>query len=167
MAEQPQTASPTLPSSTLDFAHRIFNAARSGDAPLLLQAIDAGLPINLTNAEGAYVFRSQIATIDVDYTSFERRPRWFDNREHPPDAHSLCRSHRPHTRPPHAQRRSKPSQRPRSIHRRRCRLQGARRDRSRPRRRGCRSETRKANGDRDRPHVWTQGSVGGPGCQRG
>ncbi|KAF8553117.1 ankyrin [Imleria badia] len=51
--EQPPTSSvSSLPSDTLDFAHRMFDAARSGNEPLLLQAIDAGLPINLTNAEG-------------------------------------------------------------------------------------------------------------------
>lgn len=54
IAEQPPTAPSSLPPDTLDFAHRIFDAARSGDAPLLLQAIDAGLPVNLTNAQGAY-----------------------------------------------------------------------------------------------------------------
>ena len=42
-----------LPPDTLAFAHRMFDAARAGNAPLLLQAIDAGLPVNLTNAQGA------------------------------------------------------------------------------------------------------------------
>jgi len=30
----------------------MFDAARSGDTPLLLQAIDVGLPVNLTNTQG-------------------------------------------------------------------------------------------------------------------
>lgn len=43
----------TLPPETLQFAHRMFDAARSGDL-VLLQAVDAGLPVNLTNDEGAW-----------------------------------------------------------------------------------------------------------------
>ena len=44
-----------LPPETLDFAHRMFEAARTGDTDppsLLVSAIDAGLPVNLTNAKG-------------------------------------------------------------------------------------------------------------------
>jgi len=41
-----------LPSETIDFAHRMFDAARNGDSALLLQAVDAGLPVNLTNEKG-------------------------------------------------------------------------------------------------------------------
>ncbi|KZT01112.1 ankyrin [Laetiporus sulphureus 93-53] len=42
----------SLPQETVDFAHRMFDAARQGDSALLLQAIDAGLPANLTNDKG-------------------------------------------------------------------------------------------------------------------
>ncbi|KAH9934249.1 ankyrin, partial [Fomitopsis serialis] len=42
----------TLPAETVEFAHRIFDAARSGDTALLSQAIDSGLPVNLTNEKG-------------------------------------------------------------------------------------------------------------------
>lgn len=42
----------TLPPETVEFAHRMFDAARSGDTALLSQAIDAGLPANLTNEKG-------------------------------------------------------------------------------------------------------------------
>ena len=42
----------SLPQETLDFAHRMFDAARDNNAELLLQAIDAGLPPNLTNHKG-------------------------------------------------------------------------------------------------------------------
>jgi len=41
-----------LPPDTLDFAHRMFDAARNGDTPLLQAAVDAGLPVNLTNGQG-------------------------------------------------------------------------------------------------------------------
>ncbi|KAJ3540191.1 hypothetical protein NM688_g6259 [Phlebia brevispora] len=40
-----------IPPETLQFARRMFNAARSGDL-VLLQAVDAGLPVDLTNDEG-------------------------------------------------------------------------------------------------------------------
>ncbi|KAF8889407.1 hypothetical protein CPB84DRAFT_1826578 [Gymnopilus junonius] len=42
----------SLPQDTLDFARRMFEAAREGDSTLLLSAIDAGLPANLTNEKG-------------------------------------------------------------------------------------------------------------------
>jgi len=45
------SASP-LPPETLDFAHRMFDAAREGNTELLATAIDAGLPVNLTNDKG-------------------------------------------------------------------------------------------------------------------
>ncbi|KAF8175796.1 ankyrin repeat-containing domain protein [Pholiota molesta] len=42
----------SLPSDTIAFAHRIFDAARNGDSTLVLSAVDAGLPANLTNDKG-------------------------------------------------------------------------------------------------------------------
>lgn len=42
----------TLPPETVEFAQRMFDAARSGDTALLSQAIDSGLPANLTNEKG-------------------------------------------------------------------------------------------------------------------
>ncbi|KAI0824393.1 ankyrin [Trametes gibbosa] len=41
-----------IPQATLEFAHRMFDAARDNDSKLLLQAIGAGLPPNLTNDKG-------------------------------------------------------------------------------------------------------------------
>ncbi|KAI0086034.1 ankyrin repeat-containing domain protein [Irpex rosettiformis] len=41
----------TLTPEAIQFAHRMFNAARNGD-DVLLHAVDAGLPVNLTNDEG-------------------------------------------------------------------------------------------------------------------
>ncbi|KAI3614928.1 ankyrin [Moniliophthora roreri] len=41
-----------LPQETLDFAARMFDAARNGDETLLCAAVDAGLPVNLTNHQG-------------------------------------------------------------------------------------------------------------------
>ncbi|KAL4072643.1 ankyrin repeat-containing domain protein [Scleroderma yunnanense] len=41
-----------LPPATLAFAHSMFDAARGGNAERLLAAIDAGLPVNLTNDKG-------------------------------------------------------------------------------------------------------------------
>lgn len=37
---------------TVDFAHRMFEAARTGNSALLLQAVDAGLPVDMTNDKG-------------------------------------------------------------------------------------------------------------------
>jgi len=42
----------TLPVETINFAHRMFEAARNNDSTILLAAIDAGLPVNLTNDKG-------------------------------------------------------------------------------------------------------------------
>ncbi|KAI0643416.1 ankyrin [Trametes meyenii] len=41
-----------LPQETLDFAHRMFDAARDNSSELLLQAVEVGLPPNLTNDKG-------------------------------------------------------------------------------------------------------------------
>ncbi|KAL4248984.1 Ankyrin repeat-containing domain superfamily protein [Abortiporus biennis] len=41
-----------LPAETIQFAHRMFDAARNGDVPLLKTALEARLPINLTNQQG-------------------------------------------------------------------------------------------------------------------
>ncbi|KAG5654799.1 hypothetical protein H0H81_003807 [Sphagnurus paluster] len=41
-----------LPPETIDFAHRMFDAARTGNSELILAAVDAGLPVNLTNDKG-------------------------------------------------------------------------------------------------------------------
>lgn len=41
-----------LPADTLDFAARIFDLARRGETEMLRQYLDAGLPPNLTNAQG-------------------------------------------------------------------------------------------------------------------
>ncbi|KAF8871414.1 ankyrin repeat-containing domain protein [Infundibulicybe gibba] len=42
----------SLPPETLAFAHKIFDAARNGDTDLVIAAVDAGLPLNLTNEKG-------------------------------------------------------------------------------------------------------------------
>jgi hypothetical protein len=54
--EQDRGAAPAptaagLAPEAIQFAHRMFDAARHGD-PVLLQAVDAGLPANMTNDEG-------------------------------------------------------------------------------------------------------------------
>ncbi|KIY73907.1 ankyrin [Cylindrobasidium torrendii FP15055 ss-10] len=41
-----------LPAETIQFAHRMFDAARNGDSELLLAAVKGGLPANLTNDQG-------------------------------------------------------------------------------------------------------------------
>ncbi|KAJ7063008.1 ankyrin repeat-containing domain protein [Mycena belliarum] len=41
-----------IPPETLDFANRMFEAARAGNAELVLAAVDAGLPVNILNGKG-------------------------------------------------------------------------------------------------------------------
>jgi len=41
-----------LSDETIDFAQRMFGAARTGDPELLVAAVEAGLPVNLTNSQG-------------------------------------------------------------------------------------------------------------------
>ena len=55
-------SSSDLPQETLQFAHRMFDAARHGETELLQAALERGLPANLTNDEGEFVQRS---TCDV------------------------------------------------------------------------------------------------------
>jgi len=53
MAQSTQPPKATdLPAETIEFAHRMFDAAREGKTELLSQALDAGLPPNLTNDQG-------------------------------------------------------------------------------------------------------------------
>jgi ankyrin repeat protein len=42
----------SLPAETIAFAARMFNAAREGNEELLIAAVDAGIPVNMTNSEG-------------------------------------------------------------------------------------------------------------------
>ncbi|KAJ7194182.1 ankyrin repeat-containing domain protein [Mycena pura] len=43
---------PELTQETIDFAQRMFEAARTGNSELLLAAVDAGLPVNIMNHQG-------------------------------------------------------------------------------------------------------------------
>ncbi|KAJ7904858.1 ankyrin repeat-containing domain protein [Mycena leptocephala] len=43
---------PALSSETIEFAHRMFEAARTGNSELLTAAVDAGLPVNMLNEKG-------------------------------------------------------------------------------------------------------------------
>ncbi|KAJ6554912.1 ankyrin [Mycena vulgaris] len=42
----------SLPPETIAFAHRMFEAARTGNSELLIAAVDAGLPVNILNDKG-------------------------------------------------------------------------------------------------------------------
>jgi hypothetical protein len=46
-----------LPKETIEFAQKMFEAARAGNEELLVAAVDAGLPVNLTNDKGWLKFR--------------------------------------------------------------------------------------------------------------
>ncbi|KAJ7062292.1 ankyrin [Mycena amicta] len=41
-----------LPQETIDFARRMFDAAREGNEELLVAAVERGLPVNLLNEKG-------------------------------------------------------------------------------------------------------------------
>ena len=61
---QPQPNGGDLAPEAIQFAHRMFNAARQGDG-VLLQAVDAGLPPNMTNDEGS---PSELPVSGVNHT---------------------------------------------------------------------------------------------------
>ncbi|KAJ6584420.1 ankyrin [Mycena capillaripes] len=42
----------TLAPEAIEFAHRMFDAARTGNSELLIAAVDAGLPVNILNSKG-------------------------------------------------------------------------------------------------------------------
>ncbi|KAI1080369.1 ankyrin [Whalleya microplaca] len=45
-------APPTLPPEAIEFANRMYNAARAGQLDVFEQALPAGLPANMTNEKG-------------------------------------------------------------------------------------------------------------------
>lgn len=45
-------SAPVGGTAAVDFAHSLFDAARSGDEAFLLGAIDQGVPVDLTDAKG-------------------------------------------------------------------------------------------------------------------
>ncbi|KAJ7119869.1 ankyrin repeat-containing domain protein [Mycena epipterygia] len=49
---QAGTKAASLPLETVEFAHRMFDAARTGNSELLIAAVDAGLPVNILNDKG-------------------------------------------------------------------------------------------------------------------
>jgi ankyrin repeat protein len=49
MADDPP---PEVSDDVLQFAARMFDLARSGETALLMEYVDAGLPVNLTNSAG-------------------------------------------------------------------------------------------------------------------
>jgi uncharacterized protein len=51
MSDEPRPAAAALDDEALAFAHRMFDLARGGDPELLAQ-VDAGLPVDLTDAKG-------------------------------------------------------------------------------------------------------------------
>lgn len=44
--------SEALPEEAVEFAHRLFDAARAGESAFLLPAVDQGVPVDLTDASG-------------------------------------------------------------------------------------------------------------------
>lgn len=50
--ESLSSAQDSVDSAVLDLAHRMFDAARAGDAPLLLPLLDQGAPANMQDPQG-------------------------------------------------------------------------------------------------------------------
>jgi hypothetical protein len=50
----------TLPLEAIEFASRMYNAARQGDLAIFKQALPAGLPANLTNDKGDTLVRLSV-----------------------------------------------------------------------------------------------------------
>ena len=48
----PSSTRPQLPPQALELASKLFDFARAGDTPSLLQYLSAGIPANLTNHKG-------------------------------------------------------------------------------------------------------------------
>lgn len=44
--------SETLPDDVLEFAHRLFDAARTGDTAFVISAVEQGAPVDLTTSSG-------------------------------------------------------------------------------------------------------------------
>lgn len=75
----------TLPPDTIEFAHRMFDAARTGNSELVIAALDAGLPLNIMNEKGK--------CDTVHESSFELIKPNVKRRQHFVDVGGLCRTH--------------------------------------------------------------------------
>lgn len=82
----------SLPPEAITFATRMYDAARQGNTDLLQQAIDAGLPPNLTNGKGDTLVRFSrevsLASPEVVFCGGALPKR--DRRRHTDNPHSLC-----------------------------------------------------------------------------
>lgn len=81
----------SLPPEAITFATRMYDAARQGNTDLLQQAIDAGLPPNLTNEKGDTLVRFSrvsLASPEVVFCGGALPRR--DRRRHTDNPHSLC-----------------------------------------------------------------------------
>jgi hypothetical protein len=52
MASPMSATTPQLPPEAIEFASRMFDAARRGQVDIFEQALSAGLPANMTNEKG-------------------------------------------------------------------------------------------------------------------
>jgi hypothetical protein len=111
----------TLDAELMDLAARLFDAARSGDAAMLAAYVDAGVPVDLTNANGDtmvmlaayYGNESAVAALiargaDVDRHNNEVKLPWRAPSSRTTRRSSTCccqpmpirwQARRPHSRP--------------------------------------------------------------------
>ena len=55
--------SATIPQEVIEFAARMYNAARSGEKEIFEQALPRGLPPNMTNEKGDTLVRNDWSSI--------------------------------------------------------------------------------------------------------
>lgn len=53
----------TIPPEVIQFASRMYNAARAGDKDVFEQALPRGLPPNMTNEKGDTLVRNGLSSI--------------------------------------------------------------------------------------------------------
>lgn len=71
----PAADTSSLPPEAITFATRMYDAARQGNTDLLQQALDAGLPPNLTNDKGDTLVRSpSLFGLSLEYSTWRRPP---------------------------------------------------------------------------------------------
>ncbi len=74
--DEPNNDAPAMDQETAEFAGKIFNLVRSGtpaDAQLLIQYIEAGVPVDLTNEDDrSFAF---VGTVDLEASDAEGEVR--------------------------------------------------------------------------------------------
>ncbi|KAH8928919.1 ankyrin [Atractiella rhizophila] len=84
----------SLPPETVEFAHKVFDLARSGDVTTLRTYLEAGLPANLTNAAGDTLvmlsaYRGHPSLLQVLLEEFKADPNRLNEKNQSPLAGAI------------------------------------------------------------------------------